>query len=47
VTTKDEGTGLGLSIVHKTIINHHGSITCRNHPDGGACFTVILPAGEE
>lgn len=46
VTTKDEGTGLGLSIVHKTIVNHGGSITCRNHPDGGACFTVVLPATE-
>lgn len=43
VTTKNEGTGLGLSIVHKTIVNHHGSIDCCNHASGGACFVVHLP----
>ncbi|MHA1568554.1 MAG: ATP-binding protein, partial [Alphaproteobacteria bacterium] len=43
VTTKDNGTGLGLSIVHKTIINHNGSIRCYNHHTGGACFVVNLP----
>jgi nitrogen fixation/metabolism regulation signal transduction histidine kinase len=46
VTTKDEGTGLGLSIVHKAIVNHGGSITCENHPEGGACFTITLPETE-
>jgi len=43
VTTKDNGTGLGLSIVHKTVINHQGSISCHNHADGGACFHIVLP----
>lgn len=43
VTTKSDGTGLGLAIVHKAIVNHGGSISCHNHPEGGACFVVALP----
>jgi len=43
VTTKADGTGLGLSIVHKTIVNHQGSIRCYNHQQGGACFEITLP----
>ncbi|HEY0174087.1 MAG TPA: GAF domain-containing protein [Pyrinomonadaceae bacterium] len=38
-----EGTGLGLSIVARTMELHGGSATVRNHPDGGAEFTLEFP----
>lgn len=41
------GTGLGLSISRQIIRDHHGSITARNHPAGGAAFTVLLPLEAE
>jgi two-component system, NtrC family, nitrogen regulation sensor histidine kinase NtrY len=43
-TTKANGTGLGLAIVRQTILDHGGSITASNAPEGGAVFTVTLPA---
>ncbi|MBN2211905.1 MAG: hypothetical protein JW709_10965 [Sedimentisphaerales bacterium] len=43
-TTKDTGTGLGLAIVHRLVECHGGVITAANGADGGAVFTVILPA---
>ncbi len=45
-TTKDpgKGTGLGLSISHSIIEKHGGEFTVCN--DGGACFTISLPAAE-
>jgi len=43
VTSKADGTGLGLSIVHKTIVNHNGSIRCYNREEGGACFDIEIP----
>jgi signal transduction histidine kinase len=37
------GYGIGLSL-SKTIIEHHGgTVKARNHPDGGAVFTVRFP----
>ncbi|CUH80789.1 cache domain-containing protein [Tropicibacter naphthalenivorans] len=43
-TTKQaEGTGLGLSISQTLIQRAGGIITARNHPSGGAEFTVWLP----
>src|SRR5262249_18371712 len=38
-----QGTGLGLSICYGTIQEHHGRISVRNTPSGGAIFTVVLP----
>ena len=42
-TTKSHGTGLGLPSVKQTILFHHGRVSGRNHPDGGAVFLVELP----
>lgn len=44
-TTKepDKGTGLGLSICYGIIRSLGGTITCGNHPAGGAWFRVSLP----
>ena len=38
------GAGLGLSLVKDTIERHHGTIQMQNSPEGGAQFTVRLPA---
>ncbi|MGA1988209.1 MAG: HAMP domain-containing sensor histidine kinase, partial [Candidatus Sulfotelmatobacter sp.] len=47
-TTKPvgKGTGLGLSAVYGVIQDHSGQITCQNKPEGGAIFTVKIPAAE-
>ena len=38
------GSGLGLSIVRATVQRHHGEVMASNAPDGGAAFTLLLPA---
>jgi C4-dicarboxylate-specific signal transduction histidine kinase len=45
-TTKEvgKGTGLGLAITYGIIQEHGGQIGAANHADGGAVFTVQLPA---
>jgi signal transduction histidine kinase len=45
-TTKPpgRGTGLGLSVSYGTIREHGGEIVCVNRPEGGAEFTITLPA---
>jgi signal transduction histidine kinase/CheY-like chemotaxis protein len=47
-TTKPvgKGTGLGLSITSAIVRNHGGRIEAANRPQGGACFTLRLPARE-
>ena len=39
-----EGMGLGLSISYGLVQSFGGMIRGRNHPDGGAVFTVELDA---
>jgi PAS domain S-box-containing protein len=48
-TTKEvgKGTGLGLAIAYGIVAEHGGEIVAANHPDGGAMFTVELPARRE
>ena len=45
-TTKQpgEGTGLGLAISYEIVHELGGTISASNHPGGGACFQVHLPA---
>ena len=42
-TTKAGGTGLGLAISRAIINNHGGQIDVKNHPEGGAVFSIVLP----
>ncbi|ANG64855.1 PAS domain-containing sensor histidine kinase [Marinobacterium aestuarii] len=43
-TTKKagQGLGLGLSISHRIVESLGGCLRASNHPDGGACFTLVL-----
>jgi signal transduction histidine kinase len=45
-TTKPvgKGTGLGLSASYGIVRDHGGQIACQNRPEGGATFTISLPA---
>jgi len=45
-STKPTGTGLGLSLSRRIIEEHVGNLTARNRPEGGACFTIRLPADQ-
>lgn len=47
-TTKPvgQGAGLGLSVCYGVVKAHRGQIYCRNNPQGGATFRILLPALE-
>jgi signal transduction histidine kinase len=38
-----KGYGLGLSFAQMVIINHHGTISVQNLPEGGCSFIITLP----
>jgi signal transduction histidine kinase len=38
-----KGYGLGLSYVARVMKEHDGSVTVKNLPQGGCCFTLIFP----
>jgi signal transduction histidine kinase len=40
------GTGLGLAITQEIVRGHNGTISVRNHPDGGAIFEIRVPRAE-
>lgn len=44
-TTKEGGTGLGLATVKRVVEGLQGAASGRNHPDGGAEITILLPSG--
>ncbi|MFK3693275.1 MFS transporter [Agrobacterium tumefaciens] len=46
-TTKNEGMGIGLAICKTIVEAHGGSLTGRNHDDGGAIFEIVLPLTAE
>ena len=45
-TTKPTGTGLGLTVARRIARDHGGTLTAANRPEGGAVFTLTLPATE-
>ena len=38
--------GVGLALVHGLVTRMGGTITAEPAPEGGACFTVALPAAQ-
>ncbi|MDQ1638790.1 MAG: two-component system, NtrC family, sensor histidine kinase AtoS [Pyrinomonadaceae bacterium] len=43
-TTKPTGHGVGLALAHRVITQHGGTLAAANATDGGAIFTLRLPA---
>jgi CheY-like chemotaxis protein len=43
-TTKTDGSGLGLAVAYSVARRHGGGLTAEPSPDGGATFTLVLPA---
>jgi two-component system, cell cycle sensor histidine kinase and response regulator CckA len=42
-TTKKSSAGMGLAISRRIALDHGGSLTAENHPQGGAVFALELP----
>jgi two-component system, OmpR family, sensor histidine kinase MtrB len=41
---RSSSSGLGLAIARESARLHGGDITVANHPEGGACFALVLPS---
>ncbi len=46
-TTKPQGMGLGLCYCKRTVEGFGGTIQGGNRPEGGTCFVIRLPLGEQ
>ena len=47
-TSASIGTGIGLHLTKTLVEMHHGEIICRNNDSGpGACFSIVLPLGND
>ncbi|MFK7931528.1 MAG: PAS domain-containing sensor histidine kinase [Myxococcota bacterium] len=44
VTTRVHGTGLGLAVARRLVEEHGGTLQAQNLEEGGACFTLRIPA---
>jgi signal transduction histidine kinase len=42
---KEGGMGVGLNVVQEIVSAHGGTISLRNHPEGGAVVALTLPLG--
>lgn len=43
-STRAQGMGIGLNIARAIVQRHGGRIEARNRAEGGACFSIVLPA---
>ncbi len=43
VTTRTRGVGLGLAVAKRAVELHGGTLSARNHPEGGAVFELSVP----
>jgi C4-dicarboxylate-specific signal transduction histidine kinase len=46
-STKPHGLGMGVTIARSIVERHHGRLRAENRAEGGARFTVTLPAAGE
>ena len=46
-TRETGGTGLGLAIAKEAVVLHGGTISVEDNPEGGSCFVMTLPAGND
>lgn len=47
ITAETQGCGLGLGIARRLLADLGGELAYKPAPDGGACFTITLPANTE